>query len=120
MKKTNELTFTEKKEIAKLLGNWLSMYTQEVVMHVMEKRDEIINNEFTMNLLKELKEREDKERDEFADSISSLLGDFDTFKQFDPHNHVLTHSKSYRDILYDMYITDKHEKKLEKSASKKN
>ena len=104
MKKFEELGFEERKEITLLLENWLKNYTHEVIVKVMEKRDEIINSEFSMNLLKELKEIEDKERKDFAHSIGNLLDEFDTFKEYDPHNHPLLHSNSYRDILHDMYI----------------
>ena len=70
----------------------------------MEKRNEIINNEFAMKLLKELKEREEKEKVDFDNNIGALFSDFDGFKEYDSHNHPLTHANSYRDILYDMYI----------------
>ena len=33
-----------------------------------------------------------------------LFGHFKTFSEYDPHNNVLTHSNSYRDVLCDMYI----------------
>lgn len=104
MKIYTEMNWDEKKEIAALFANWLKTYTHEVIVRVMEKSDEIINNEFAMNLLRELKDREEKERDDFSHSIGNLLGDFDTFQEFDPHNHPITHAGSYRDILYDMYI----------------
>lgn len=38
----------------------------------------------------------------FPDDVEG--GEFETFKQYDPHNHPLTHSHSYRDILHDVYI----------------
>ena len=104
MKKFEELEFEEKKEITLLFANWLKDYTHEVIVKVISRRDEIINNEFAMNILKELKDREEKEEKDFAHSIGNLLGEFDTFKKYDPHKHVLTHSSSYRDILRDMYF----------------
>ena len=104
MKKFEELEFEEKKEITLLFANWLKDYTHEVIVKVISRRDEIINNEFAMNILKELKDREEKEEKDFAHSIGNLLGEFDTFKEYDPHSHVLTHSNSYRDILRDMYF----------------
>ena len=104
MKKFEELGFEEKKEITLLFANWLKDYTHDVIVKVISRRDEIINNEFAMNILKELKDREEKEEKDFAHSIGNLLGEFDTFKEYDPHNHVLTHSSSYRDILRDMYF----------------
>ena len=102
----NEREYKERKEIAKLIANWLKEYTHEVVVKVLEKREEIINNEFTMNMLKELYKREEEEQKEINNSIQSLLEYFDEHKEFDIHNHCLTHSNSYRDVLYDMYIRD--------------
>ena len=106
MSNFKERELNERKFIGKLIGNWLKDYTQEVILRVLEKREEIINNEFTMNLLRELYEREQKENEEFNNNITSLLENFEEFKEYDYdlHKHLLTHSKSYRDILYDMYI----------------
>lgn len=104
MKKIKDMSLDERKEVCELLANWLEPYTSEVVIKVMAKREEIINTEFAMILLTELKAREDKERTEFLHSIGSLFSVYDTFKEHDPHNHPLEHAKSYRDILYDLYI----------------
>lgn len=104
MKRFEEMSHNEKQEAVVLLGNWLQAYTHEVIVKVLERREEILNNEFTMNLLKELKRREDAEQEEFNSDIEFLLRDYENFKQYDPHNHPTTHAKSYRDILYDMYI----------------
>lgn len=104
MKKIKDMGLDERKEICELLANWLEPYTGEVVVKVMAKREEIINNEFTMMLLTELKAREDKERTEFLHSIGSLFSVYDNYKEYDPHNHPLEHAKSYRDVLYDLYI----------------
>ena len=57
---------------------------EEVIVKVISRRDEIINNESTMNILKELKDREEKEEKDFAHSIGNLLGEFDTFKEYNP------------------------------------
>ena len=103
MKKYDDMTITEQKEIAVLFCNWLKIYSHEVIVKVMKNRDAIINNDFAMNLLIELKEREDIEEGEFYNDIEHLLYDFENFKEFDPHFHM-THSSSYRDVLYDMYI----------------
>lgn len=106
MKKFDEMNIEERKEIAVLFANWLEQYTHEVIIRVMKKRDIIIDNDFAMNLLIELKEREDKERKEFAHSIGNLLDEFDTFKEYNPHSNPSTHAESYRDVLYDMYIRE--------------
>ena len=104
MKRFDEMDYTEKKEIAELFTAWLKPYTHNVIVAVLEKRDEIINNEFAMNLLRELYARQAKEHYEFINSMYNLLDDLELFAQYDPHNNPLTHSGSYRDILYDMYI----------------
>ena len=107
MKEFKDIELKKRKLIGKYISNWLKDYTQEVILRVMEKREEIVNNEFTMNLLKELYVREVKEAEEFTNDIILLLENFEEFKQYDAHSHILTHSKSYRDILYDMYIDKK-------------
>lgn len=104
MKNFEEMSLKERKEITALFSNWLRKYSHEVIVKVLEKRDEIINNEFAMKLLEELKERDEKEDEAFNHSIENLLGNFDTFKEYNPHNHPLEHAGSYRDILHDMYI----------------
>ena len=104
MKQYSELDRKEKDRIALLFTAWLKPYTKSVIMSVMSKRDEIINNEFAMKLLDELFHRQEKESRSFEMSICSLLDDYETFKEYDPHSHPLDHSNSYRDILHDMYI----------------
>lgn len=104
MKKLEELKLEERKEIVKLFSNWLRRYNSEVVVKVMEKREEILNNDFAMNMLKELAEREEKEYKVFQHNIGHLFYDYDDFKEYDVHNHVLEHAGSYRDVLYDMFI----------------
>lgn len=104
MKRFEEMTYTEKNEIAALFAAWLKRYTHKVIVAVMERRDEIIANEFAMSLLRELKARQEVETAEFAREMYYFLDDCESFKEYDPHSHPLTHSGSYRDILYDMYI----------------
>ena len=104
MKKFEYLEWNEQNEIANLFANWLKNYTHEVICKVLVNRDEIINNDFVMNLLKELAIREKAEAEEFSVSMRYPLKAFDNHKEFDPHNHALIHAGSYRDILYDMYI----------------
>lgn len=106
MMKFEDLGYNEKKEVVGMFANWLRSYTHEVIVKVLSKRDEILNNDFAMNLIKELKKRDDEERKDFESSIGFMMGDFDGFKQYDPHNHCVTHAKSYRDVLYDMFIKD--------------
>lgn len=104
MKKFEELPLEERKEIVSLFSNWLKCYTHDVIIKAIRQRDEIINNKFAMYMLKELKIREEKESKEFDNNIRCLLNDFETFKQFNIHHNILTHSKSYREVLNDMYL----------------
>lgn len=98
MKKLNDREFIE------LLANWLQIYTDDVVKSVMKKVDEIKNNDFAISLLKELYDRDNDEYEDFRSSIESLYYDYDYFSEYDVHNHPTSHAKSYRDVLYDMYI----------------
>ena len=109
MKNYNEMNCTEQKELAELLENWLCKYTDEVVLRVMRNIDEVYTNDFAMNLLKELKIREDEEKQDRIRSMKSML--YETFDKDEQvadthcfHNHCLTHADSYRDVLYDMFI----------------
>ena len=104
MKKFENLDYSERKEIAKLFASWLRCYTHEVIVKVLERRDEILNNEATMHLLRELHERSEKEHNDFVMSLGCMLEAFDDFREYDPHNHATTHAGSYRDVLYDLYI----------------
>lgn len=99
-----DLSIDEFKEVAELFAVWLKPYTHEVVCRVMEHRHEIINDPATMILLRELKDRTLEEDKEYLHSIGSLLGNYDDYKEYDVHSHPITHAKSYRDVLYDMYI----------------
>lgn len=106
MKKFEDLEYREQKEVAKIFGNWLRVYTHEVIVKVLEKRDEILNNEFAMGLLKELQKRDEAEYKDFNNTIEFMMKDFDAFSKYNPHNHAVTHASSYRDVLYDMFIRD--------------
>lgn len=104
MKKFNELSYDERKEVSELFANWLNDYTDKVIKKVLARADEIINNEMALHLLRELKERDEKERCEFTRSINNLLDDYEGFSGHSARLDCLTHAKSYRDVLYDMYI----------------
>lgn len=104
MKKYNELELNERKELNELFANWLKNYTHEVIADVMAKAEEIINNETSMHLLRELYKREQAETKEFTRSIESYLRNYEGHKEYNPHNHVLEHSEAYRYVLYDTYI----------------
>ena len=93
----------EQKEFAKKLQTWLHPYTHEVYVRVMTQMEDIINNSFAMELISQLYEREQKEMADEIMQITFSLGHLDDL-EYDIHNHCLTHSHSYRDVLYDMYI----------------
>lgn len=103
-----EMTYEEREMMTKLFENWLSGYVDEIIEKVMKRFDEIVNNEFAMNLLKELYEREKKEKSERIKSFEWMISDIAEKGKFTDthcvHNHCLTHADSYRDVLYDMYI----------------
>ena len=107
MIKFENMDYDRQKELAQLFANWLKNYTHEVIVRVMKQRDEIINNNFAIMMLEELYIREEAEAKDFAHSIGNMLHDFETFGQYDPHNHALSHAQSYRDVLHDMYIKKK-------------
>lgn len=102
-------TYEEQKDFANKLHSWLGTYTQEVIEHVMNQIDDIINNEHVMKMITELHERmqkeEREEKEHFFYNLKNIEeGDNDYFTV---HAHVLTHSNSYRDVLYDMFIRDR-------------
>lgn len=102
-KKIEELSSEEQKEFARLLWSWLKEYKDEVVNKVLERAEEIYNDEATMTLLKELDKRQAEEEEQHEDDLYwTLTLDDKKFWRFE----VLTHSKSYRDVLEDKYIRD--------------
>ena len=107
MKNFSDLTFDERKELLEILTTWLNPYTHEVILRVVPKIDEIINDETTMMMLRELHERTKKEINEFERDLEFLIKHTADFADYDIHNHCLTHANSYRQVLYDMYI-DEH------------
>lgn len=106
MKKFEELTFNEQEEVLNYFYNWMKNYTDKVIKRVMKNFDEILNNEFAFNMIKELYEREMKEKKEEARSLRYLICNYEDFEQYDIRNHCLEHSDSYRDVLYDMFIRE--------------
>ena len=60
------ITRYSREEMAKMFENWLSIYTEEVIEKVMRRYEEIVENEFVMNILKELYERDNKEKDDMV------------------------------------------------------
>lgn len=105
--KLKDMDYKTRNELAELLEAWLYMYTDECVVRVMNRLDEITENEMAMHMLRELKKRQEEEKKQRKDAIGFLfyrlqegkINDAGTF-----HNHCLEHSSSYRDVLYDLYI----------------
>ena len=102
--KYSEKKLDDRREINELFAAWLEPYTHDVIVHVISHMDEIIENEMAMLMLRELKVREEKERQDYSHSIRNMMDHPEDFLIYDPHNHILEHSKSYRDVLYDLYI----------------
>lgn len=97
-----EMKLDQRIEVAALFENWLSMYTDKVISQVAVRAEEILNDEFSMKLIRELKVREDREKEVRIRKFKYILnGESDAIGV---HVHPLTHSGSYRDVLYDMYI----------------
>ena len=111
MRKFNELDYTEQKEIAALFYNWLKDYSEEVIKYVLPKTDEILSNDMAMMMIRELKEREEKENSELFNDIRHMMEDYDTWSKHSLRNNCLTHAGSYRNVLYDMYIRPMHNNK---------
>ena len=102
--KSNEETRTFVEDLA----NFCKMYVSDVCNVVINQVPMILNNKHIMNLLHELRLREEQERIEFADRVGWRVYEvlFQDCKEnnFDLHNYCTTHSGSYRDVLYDMLI----------------
>ena len=99
-----EMDSKTREQVEKQFSVWLRPYTHEVIKRVMARADEILGDDFAMHLLSELYEREQAEDADFLRSVHYLLSNYEDFAQYDPHSHCLEHSKSYRDVLYDLYI----------------
>lgn len=106
MKKFNDRDYSERKEIVQLITNWLKPYTHKVVLRVLERQEEIINDEQTMNLLRELYIRDKKADKELYDRMFLLMEDYEENKVYDSNYLCELHADSnfVRDMLYDMYI----------------
>lgn len=95
---------SELDEISKKIQVWLGHYTDEVIRKVFDKIPEIVDDEFSMNLINELYTRTLEEREDESRTIEMYLCGVLSPKDSVCHCHPITHAKSYRDILYDMYI----------------
>lgn len=113
MKKIEEMNHIEREEIAEMLLSWLEDYTDDVINRVIPQIDEIINNETAMFMLKELHLRKKEEKDNHIRDLESHLG-VGNFTRWTE----LTHSRSYGQVLADMYIRPEWQrsKKTENNA----
>lgn len=106
--KLSEMKFDERQELAELLEAWLSPYVDRVHIKVLNQLPQIVENEMAMKLLRELKARQDREKYDRIMEIKYRFHDLEKGKKIDQDasfgSSCLTHSKSYRDILYDLYI----------------
>ena len=90
-------------EAIKLVANWLKDYSNEVVVKVIENYDNIINDKTTYNMLSKLYEDENKEHETFIHDIEYMVA----FGVNDDTKDMLRlgeYSRSYREVLYDLYI----------------
>ena len=90
-------------EAIKLVANWLKNYSSEVVVSVMKNYDTIINDKTTYTLLSKLYEKENKEEETFIYDIEHIVkyGITDDTKDM---LRLGEYSRSYREVLYDLYI----------------
>lgn len=110
MKKLNELNYREQMELAELLEAWLSEYTTAVIEKVIPQLEEIINDEMSMMMLRELKARQEDEAKDRRNSFEMLIryqakGEDQSLTLECLHSHPLSHSGAYRHLLYDLYIS---------------
>lgn len=103
-----QFTSEKKEEFLKDLSNFLKPYTNKIVNRVIKNIDKIIENETICNLLKELRAREEIEAKQFKTDLYFRLRQFlegdEKSMEYDIHNNCLTHSNSYRSVLYDLLI----------------
>lgn len=110
--KLEGIAWNDREQLAELFEAWLGYYTEEVVIKVMNEHfNEIITNEMVMNMLVELKERQEAEKKDRKRSFGSMIRNICEDGKIDNahclHNHCVTHANSYRDILYDLYIKER-------------
>lgn len=87
----------------KIVANWLKNYSNDVVVRVMEKYEQIINDKTTYTMLSKLYEEENKEEETFIYDIEYMVkyGIKDETKDM---LRLVEYSRSYREVLHDLYI----------------
>ena len=91
------------KEAIKFVANWLKDYSNEVVVRVMKNYDTIINDKTTYTMLSKLYEEENKEHEIFIQDIEYMV-EFGIKDDTKDMLRLGDCSRSYRDVLYDLYI----------------
>ena len=87
----------------KIVANWLKDYSNEVVVKVMEKYEQIINDKTTYTMLSKLYEEENKENETFIDDIEYIVK-YGSKAVTEIMLRIGECSSSYREVLYDLYI----------------
>ena len=90
-------------ESIKIMANWLKDSSNDVVIRVMEKYEQIINDKTTYNMLYKLYVKENEEHKTFIKDIEYMV----KFGITDETNNMLRlgeYSQNYRQVLYDLYI----------------
>lgn len=87
----------------KIVANWLKNYSNEVVVRVMKNYDTIINDKTTYTMLSKLYEEENKEEETFIHDIEYMVK-FGITEETKDMLRLGEYSRSYREVLYDLYI----------------
>lgn len=105
--KYEEMELAEQKEFTEMLWSWLEGYTDEVINKAIKQKDDILNNETAMFMLKELHLRKKEEQEKYISDLRWKMerGDYE-FTRYDG----LTHSKAYGSVLADMYIRPEYQR----------
>lgn len=87
----------------KIVANWLKDYSNDVVVKVMEKYEQIINDKTTYNMLSKLYEEENREEVKFILDIKNIV-EYGIKDETKDMLRLVEYSQSYREVLYDLYI----------------
>lgn len=104
MIKYKELPKEEREHITYLFSVWLKDYTDEVIIKVMAKSEQIINNSHYMEMLEKLAKFTNEEYGFYESGLQYLFENYDEFKEFKLRYDVV--ADSYRAVLYDLIIKE--------------
>ena len=102
MKKFNEMTAKEQAHIEELMLNWLRTYTNECIKRVINRIDEIINNQIVIQMLEELYKEARKNDEWFNRRLKSALFNINSID--DEYHPRWNDATSYREVLYNLFI----------------